>query len=256
MSSLAQRILQVAEGEVGVHESGGPNRGGCEKYQRPYGTWMVGQPWCAAWIGWVWSEAGVPDARAIASPSTAIMCSTARAKGLVCMPRPGAALVWCGTHVGLLHTHLGGSTWRTIEGNSGDAVNWRTRDVSGCLVYGPPGLVGAEAKEPEPEVLYYLDDDFAAPARSQPFPTKEARDAALADFRPEEGAVVRRWHNRSGHGFTIGVRKRYGPWRSKEARAKARKTLEKRLGRRLAARSEVRKGTPAAKKAEALGKTT
>src|SRR6476619_3040865 len=115
----------------------GSNRGPCEKYQSIYGQSYLGCFWCGCFVGWVWMQVDA-SWKSLASPATSIMCDIATGQGLECSPRPGAAFVICGTHTGLLHSPLGGGSWRTIEGNHSDQVSWGTRSLDGMTVYAPP----------------------------------------------------------------------------------------------------------------------
>lgn len=258
MTTLAERIIRAAEGEVGVTEEPlGSNRGRrVDEYQEATPLRPIGFPWCAAFTSWVWQEAGVPAelARRIASPSTAVMCQVAKREGLVCSPRAGAAVVWCGTHVETLHTHLGGSVWRCIGGNSGDAVRWTTRDVSGALIYGPPGL--EDARPPAlAERRYWLEDPAAEYRVVGPWAERSWAQARLAGLTAETRRTARVVEPGSGgYALRIGEPRHYGPWASREARDRAREVLQARLGRQL---RPYRTGAePAAPAAEALGKTT
>lgn len=225
MPTLADRILDVAEDAVGIHETPpGSNRGGSEKYQRPYGSWMVGQPWCAAFVGGVWDEAGVPNARAMVSPSTAVMAAYARTHGLVGSPRPGAAFIIPGVHTGLLHSHVGGSVWNTIEGNSGDAVRQRVRNIAGMVIMVPPGLA-AEVAPAVPPVLYWFHDTRPETAKAGGFKTRAERAAAIAKLSADWRERVSLWHNAKGFGFTVGPKVVYGPFRTQEARNAARERI-------------------------------
>jgi hypothetical protein len=257
VSTLAQRILDALEGEVGVVEQpAGSNRGPrVEAYQASTSLGGTGWPWCAALYCWALQQAGVDAATAkrIASPSTAVMCQVARSEGLVTSPRPGAAIVWCGTHVETLHTYLGGGVWRCIGGNTGDGVRWTTRSVSGALVYGPPGLEDAGTDD-LPPVRYWLEDPAAEYRVVGPWAHREWAEARLAGLDPEVRAQARVVEPGSGgYAIRIGPPRHYGPWASKDARdRRARPALEARLGREL---RPYRTGPrPAA--AEQLGKTT
>src|SRR5688572_3544810 len=106
--TLAHRILDALEAEVGVIEAPpGSNRGErVEVYQASTYLPGTGWAWCGALVCWALQKAGLDQAlaRRIASPSTGLMCQVAGEDGLVCSPRPGAQVVWCGTHVETLHT--------------------------------------------------------------------------------------------------------------------------------------------------------
>lgn len=225
MATLGERIIDIAEDAVGISESPpGSNRGGSEKYQRPYGSWMVGQPWCAAFVGGVWAEAGVPNARAMVSPSTAVMANYARAHGMVGAPRPGAAFIIDGVHTGLLHSHVGGSVWNTIEGNSGDRVAQRVRNIAGTTIMVPPGLA-AEVAPPTPPVQYWFHDTKPEVAKQGGFKTKAARKAVIDKLSADWQGRVSLWHNANGYGFTVGAKVLYGPFAKQAARNAARERV-------------------------------
>jgi hypothetical protein len=156
VATLGQRIVDIAASQVGLVESPmGSNRGPIAKYGALYGAWMGGQPWCAAFVGWCWQQAGVEDALSICTPSCAQNCNISDSRGLRMSPRAGASIVWCGHHTGLLVEPLGGSLWRTIEGNTSHCVAFRTRGLSGTVVYGPSGLGDEAAKAAVPRETVY-----------------------------------------------------------------------------------------------------
>jgi hypothetical protein len=263
MSTLAERILRAAEGEVGVTEDPiGSNRGRrVEAYQAATHLAGSGWAWCGSFVCWVWQRAGLERelAQRIASPSTALMCQVARGEGLICSPRPGAAVAWCGTHVELLHSPMGGDVWRTIGGNTGDAVRYRTRSLAGALVYGPPGLDDLGAPAPA-EPLYFLEDVHAEYRVVGPWDERPWADARWRDLRPDvrrRAKIVATGEGRFA--LRIGQPRHYGPWRGPAGKAirdeRVRPTLEGRLQRKLRPyRTERMPAAPLAA-AEALGKT-
>ncbi len=222
---LAAALLKFAEGDIGrAEEPMGSNRGKWldEVVLDPYGSWMRGQPWCAAWIGSLHRRAGVTNWMHFASPSTALMCERARDNGWTMMPRPGAIVVWCGTHVELLVEHVNGDVWRTIGGNTSDAVRPRVRSLAGTLVYGHPTLA-AESPAPRPKVQFWFRDTSPVLAKSRPFPTTGERDADIANLSKDWQKRASRWHRPEvGYGYTIGPRVIYGPFKSQKGRNAAR----------------------------------
>ena len=236
MGTLGQRIIDIASSQVGLAESPAhSNRGPISKFGALYGSWMQGQPWCAAFVGWCWTQAGVPDATSICTPSTGSNCQIARAKGLTTSPRTGAALVWCGEHTGLLVESLGGSLWRTCEGNTSDEVAFRTRDIGGTVIHGPPGLgTAAAAAAPAFETVYYLEDTRVK--TFGPWATRDQREQVIKGLPAARQAVVRRVRlatgaGKVGYGWCEGPERRYwGPFVSKAARDRARGLLQARLG--------------------------
>lgn len=198
--------------------------------------------------------------RRIASPSTGMMCTVARSDGLVCPPRPGAAIVWCGTHVEILHSPMGPNVWRTIGGNSGDAVRFRTRSLDDALIYGPPGLEEIVAV-PKRELLYWLEDEGAEYEVKGPWGAKASAERTWRGLEPNvrrRAKLVRTGDKK--YALRIGEPRHYGPWvgdEGKAIRARSRKMLEQRLGRRLRPyRTSRMPLAPGAVKVEALGKTT
>jgi hypothetical protein len=241
MATFAERACDIAETQVGVHEFGGRNRGGCERYQRPWGSWMVGEPWCGAFVSWVWEQAGM-DGMHVASPSVSVMCAIARSRNLICSPRPGAAFCICGVHTGLLQYYMGGGVWKTIEGNSGDQVAWRQRSLGGLVIYAPPEIARGATQVAPPQVTwYYLEDLHQRGIREfGGWSSKKARNEQMAkkerELHRQLRPFMRRYPNRRTPYYFEDETKNeryYGGWKSKDARNDARKELQQKLGRRL-----------------------
>jgi hypothetical protein len=248
MATLADQVIAVAESQIGVHESPmGSNRGGCEKYQLLYGQSYLGCLWCGCFQGWVWAQVD-PSWKSLASPSTADACKIADEQGLHCPPSPGAAFVICGTHVGLLHSDLGGGSWRTIEGNHGDQVAWSTRALDGMTIYAPPGL--GERGKPEQATWYFLQDTELKRADGRRayyggWSSSGARDERMATLETSLGHELRPFRDDhfSSPFFidnSFAIAEVYGGWSVKGSRDEARETLEARLGRPLRPFSETR----------------
>lgn len=249
--SKSARVIQVAERELGVTEQPpGSNRGArVETYQRATTLGGTGWPWCAAFVEWVWRQAGVQtDA---CSPSTQVMADRARALGWVGDPVPGAAIVWDGVHTEILISPAGGTVWHTIGGNTGDAVRRRVRDTNGTTIVRPPDLDGEAA----PARQYLLEDVAAEPRLLGPWRTTAYRDRAVRQLPPRERARARLVTHRGKPAVLIGPRRLYGPWHTTTDRDRARAVLEQRLGRRLRPFSRPTPTTKAGS-AEGLGKTT
>lgn len=237
--SYVSDLLDIIEGEVGVHESPmGSNTGGCEKYQRPWGSWMVGQPWCGAWVGWSWDAAGM-DGYDLADPSTATMCNIARNEGLTCSPRPGAAFVNCGTHTGILHHDMGGGVWKTIEGNSNDQVQWRQRSLGGWTIYAPPEILSGEAPPPPKTTWYYVEDVYMKGIREfGGWSSAKARDNVLKGMEnPGHYRPFKRDYPDPKIPYFFEdpskPERYYGGWTSKSGRDKSLKSLEEQYGREM-----------------------
>jgi hypothetical protein len=249
MPTKAEQIISVAESQIGIHETS-PNRGPCEKFQTIYGEQYRGCEWCGCFVGWVWSQVD-PSWKRLASPGTSIMCDIARDRDLECEPRPGAAFVICGTHTGLLHSHLGGDSWRTIEGNSSDQVRWGTRSVGGMTVYAPPELgAEAEAATPAQATWFFLQDARLVETKHQHayfggFASKDVRDQRLAELERSLGHELRPFRdNNFPSPFFIdnsfAIAEVYGGWSDKAGRDASKAVLEERLGRSLRPFSETR----------------
>ena len=216
------------------------------------------KPWCGTFVSAMYAEAGVDDS-GLAHPSTAVMCSRARSIGAIDKrPRPGAIIIWCGTHTGILVAPTGTpGVWHTIEGNSGDRVARRVRDLSAARVIVPPAL----NRDPIPGALrnYYLED---AKATYRLHPGRWLKRAYAEKAAKALGGIVRQTWRGSGddrvkvYVVRLGEPRHYGPWLSSEDRERAKAILERRLGRRLRPYSMLRdpiRGGSA--ESESLGRT-
>ena len=153
-----ERLVEIATREVGVHESGGNNRGPrISEYQSA--TWLkpAPWPWCAAFICWIvreWLKDAAAQAALSLSGPRAIEAwrprtagafdfeRWAKEKGVRVLPRgnkakAGDIVVFDFSHIGIaVKDQLGAATIETIEGNTnasgqrdskaGDGV-WRKR---------------------------------------------------------------------------------------------------------------------------------
>ncbi len=244
-----QRVVATAARYVGVRENPmGSNRGPLiDKWERYWS--MIGQPWCGMFASAVLREAGVTD---VSHPATAIICSKGREKGWVTnRPVPGALIVWCGTHVGILVSEVSPGVWNTIEGNSSDSVARRVRSLAGATLVVSPELRHAQ---PSIERSYYLEDPTVTPKLYGPWRTKAGREKAISSLSPANQRLARRVRVNGKYGFTIG-RRVYGPWLDKDGRDKAALVLERRLGRQLRPFSRVRTTTGVSAAPQALGNT-
>jgi hypothetical protein len=212
----------------------------------------------------VWTKAGLADAKDDASPATAMMCANARAKSLISPARPGAAVVWCGVHVGLLIEPLSGGLWRTIEGNHADQVGWAVRSLDGTTIYVPPGFGAADvASRPVVDRDYLIEDVVMRGMREWGgFATVEYRDgcvralAARGIPRGELRTFRRAWPNPATPFYVERPKmppRWYGPWDLKDTRDGAQVRLENSLDRELRPASFVRTNATGA---DPLGKTT
>ena len=248
-----QRVVATAARYVGVRENPpGSNRGPLiDKWEAYWRLGYLGWPWCGAFASAVLREAGVTD---VSHPSTAEICRKARERGWVTnTPVPGALIVWCGTHVGILVSQASPGVWNTIEGNSGDMVARRVRSLAGATLVVSPELRHAQ---PSIERQFYLEDTAVQPKFYGPWRTKAARDRAISRLSPANRRLARKVRVKGKYGFTLG-RRVYGPWLDQAGRDSAEKVLERRLGRQLRKFSRVVSQTHSSTSApEALGKTT
>jgi hypothetical protein len=242
-------IVKIAEAEVGVREVPmGSNTGPrVRDYQSSTSLAGTGWPWCAAFVEWVWERARLDEHPA--NPSTFWMCKRAESRGeLSSTPMVGGAIIWCGTHVGLV-VAVGSSTVRTIEGNSGDAVNPRTRAIAGAKFINPKGVVQGEI---EP-TRYWLEDVGATIEVFGPWRSRKLAARRFKSLKPETKRIASVVETGDGR-FAIRIGRRfYGPWLTDAAQNNARRKLEAALGRTL---REYRTGPKLDDgTAEQLGKT-
>lgn len=255
-SAAAARVVNTAARYVGVREEpDGSNRGPyIDRWQRVWGmgpgTSIGPQPWCGMFASAVLREAGVTD---VSHPATWEICRKGRERGWTPpTPVPGGLIVWCGTHVGILISEVSPGVWRTIEGNSGNAVAWRTRSLAGTTIVVSPELRG-QAPAP-PSKSYWLEDVAARPRLYGPWRLRANRERAIARLPKAQQARVRRVRTPKGrYAFLLGPRRLYGPWGTQSARGAAQVLLERRLGRRLRPFSRTPK--PGAAAPEGLGQT-
>jgi hypothetical protein len=259
MTTFAERAMNIAEGEIGVHENPwGSNCGGCEKYQKPWGSWMVGQPWCGAFVAWVWEQADM-DGMGLADPSTATMCNIAGNKGLKCPPRHGAAVVLCGAHTELLHHDLGGGVWKTIEGNSNDQVRWVQRSIGGMTIYAPPEIKSGAPAAPPTQTWYYIEDVHQKGIREfGGWSSQKSRDKALAGMEnPGHYRKFKRDYPDPKYPYFFEdpskSERYYGGWLSKDGRDKSLASLEEQYGREMRPFSR-QQATASGGEAEDIGK--
>lgn len=140
-SDLRQKIIDIAQREIGVQEATGNNDGKrVEEYLRYTGLGK-GYAWCAAFASWCYGQAGLPEPR---NPWSPALFPNARSycRGEACgrsetMKAINAADVFgiYGQHAGRINhvgliTRLQGSYLITIEGNSNNRVESRRRHLS------------------------------------------------------------------------------------------------------------------------------
>lgn len=255
MPTIADQVVAIARAEVGVAESPlGSNTGPrVLEYQRATALGGTGWPWCAAFVEWTWETAGLLDHPA--NPSTYWMCRIAAGRDeLGDVPRIGGAIIWCGTHVGLV-VGIGDGVVYTVEGNAGDRVAEKTRAIAGARFINPKGL----GEVTEPPRIYWIDDPGAQFVVKGPWAREDYAENAKAGL--SEALQRRADVLRTGDGrwvLRIGDDPRRGPFLNPDRRDEVLAILEKSLGRQLIPRSTVAKADPTTPSgpAEGLGKTT
>ncbi|HEY4280416.1 MAG TPA: CHAP domain-containing protein [Conexibacter sp.] len=142
VSPSAQRMVQLAEGEVGQAEQppGSNDSPRIAMYRQATGGSGVG-PWCAYFVSWAAQQAGTPlgnQGQGFGSVDQlyAWAQSTGRAvpNGEGYVPRPGDLIVW-DEHIGMVEGVLPDGRVQTIEGNSSDRVSRNVHDASSALGY-------------------------------------------------------------------------------------------------------------------------
>lgn len=252
----AGSVLAIAERELGAREvPWGSNKGPrVERYQAATHLAGTGWAWCAAFVEFCWEEAGLTDHPA--DPSTWIMFQRAKARGEVSGPTPGGAIIWPGTHTGLVvAVDRARGVVHTIEGNTSDQVARRVRAIAGAEFVTPRDLIPGPAIVP----LYWLEDPGARVDVYGPWRLRSWAERKLASLDLETRRVASIVEPGTG-GYAIRVGRRvYGPWRDQAARDAARKVLERRLGRTLRPYRTERPLdaalAPASGDAEELGRT-
>jgi peptidoglycan hydrolase-like protein with peptidoglycan-binding domain len=142
---LRQRILQIAESQIGTLEIGGNNVGPVTKYPGFFGRGA--ESYCADFVSWVYTHAGKPLDYAYVPFLEDHLKAVGQWKGRS-NPQPGDLVLfdWNGDgvpdHVGIVKQVNGDGTIETIEGNTGNPVTgregvWeRRRPMSEILGFG------------------------------------------------------------------------------------------------------------------------
>lgn len=136
----AQRLINVALGEIGNNESDGTHM----KYENYTGL-SSEDPWCAAFVSWCANEAGFIDSGIIPKYTS---CSVGVAwfeekdafhlEGSGYTPKPGDIVFFGpggGSHTGIVES-VDADYIHTIEGNTSDSVAKKDRPRSTGYVYG------------------------------------------------------------------------------------------------------------------------
>lgn len=233
---------------------GAPNRSGgfiVDACQKLYG--LQGVPWCGCYVGYVNNRASGPY-REIAHPAVAVTYDRAKAgvggvklqKGGPCPP--GSLFLIRGKHIGfVLSAPKGSSTFRTIEGNAGDACRSLTRAWrDGWEVITHPSLGTAAV----PSRGYGFDDSGLAPSLDGPWrrlggwKTAKARDAQMEKrkakfpdrlYRPAKSDqpapfYFDEWEPGGPGPYDTW---RFGPWADRAGRDELMKVRERNTGRQM-----------------------
>lgn len=152
LTPLQRRTLQFAKSFVGAREDLGPNRGTrIERIQLWFGRWMLGQPWCAAFV--VYScelaakDLGLPRTLPKYASCSLIYAWAKKHGRLLAKPEPGCVfLVRAGgsgdsdgradkgkshIHCGFVHDVHSSGRLVVVEGNYRDACTWNHRPATG-----------------------------------------------------------------------------------------------------------------------------
>ena len=151
-TTIAEKAVAIALGQVGVRETSKNQGPGLEKFwtATSYAAGYANrEPYCAAFICWVISEAVKGSTFAFALPKSALaydfekwgVANTGKGVSVIAKGaplKPGDIFTLsAASHVGMVKS-VSGSTVTTIEGNTdgsgsreGDGVYQRTRDASG-----------------------------------------------------------------------------------------------------------------------------
>jgi hypothetical protein len=128
-SPLAQKLVRLAHGEVGVRESPKNSNRGKRVQEYQAADWLdgTGYPWCASFICWLCREAGVESrprtagawdferwARKSSTPANLLKPDRNQIKA-------GDIVVFTFSHIGLAVEDQEGDTVRTIEGNTDES---------------------------------------------------------------------------------------------------------------------------------------
>src|SRR5581483_7580593 len=146
--TLRQRILQIAQGQVGTLEATNRNDGAILKYPHAFGRGS--EPWCADFVSWVNTQAGNPMNDASCPDLEHKLATKGQWKGRT-NPQPGDLVFfdWDGDrvpdHIGIVKQVNPNGTLTTIEGNTGtgaaggrEGVHVRTRTMDTVLGFANP----------------------------------------------------------------------------------------------------------------------
>ncbi|WJN63042.1 endolysin [Streptomyces phage phiScoe3] len=192
MSTEVQKILSLAEGEVGYHE--GRSNGhwnNKEKYaaEVPGLAWADYQAWCATFVSWLALKADLADQYPRTASCEAGVAWFKKRGRFSEYPAIGAQVFYGpggGTHTGIV-VSFDGSTITTIEGNTndngsaeGDGVYRKVRQRKSDFVYGygyPKFAEGIVSADPAYKGEAPKAPSKPAPAKPKPKPKPAPKPA-------------------------------------------------------------------------------
>jgi cell wall-associated NlpC family hydrolase len=138
--AVGQRMVQLAQGEIGVSETGGNNEGGRIREYRSAtaGAENTPGPWCAYFVSWLAKNAGAPIGPAgNGTGYVPTLEAWGKQEGRyqdagTARPQPGDIVIfdWAGDgvadHTGIVERVDADGSVHTIEGNASDQVLRRT----------------------------------------------------------------------------------------------------------------------------------
>jgi hypothetical protein len=156
-AGTAERLLQVARGEIGVRETGGGSAGNRQKYSRD--LHLPFTEWCAIFVSWCLWKAGVPHR--YEATTVTMFARHYRALGrYVATPLPGDLVCFSWgvhpfDHIGIVAGTPGNGFLETVEGNTNpgdgqDGVYRRTRSTRFVRGYCRPQYASAGGPAPAP----------------------------------------------------------------------------------------------------------
>lgn len=138
---LRQRVIQIAQAQLGVREATGNNDGVVVENYLHYTGNTKGEPWCAAFVSWIYGQAGLKFPRTAWSPSLFLAnrrVDTPQTADVFGVYFPGLKRI---AHCGLVKSQRG-SWLLTIEGNTnvtgsreGDGVYTKYRHKRTIMYY-------------------------------------------------------------------------------------------------------------------------
>jgi len=145
-AELRQRMLQIAQGEIGTTERTNSNDGAVLKYPNYFGRHS--EAYCSDFVSWVSTQAGQPMNQAYVPTVKHDLIASGRWKGKQ-NPQPGDLVLFDWNHdgqpdhIGLVKSVNANGTITTIEGNTGgpngrEGVWEKTRTYDTILGFGNP----------------------------------------------------------------------------------------------------------------------